>query len=180
MCCFVTWEGSRIEDHEVFYCKLRGSLLERLDGIQMFGGKEPCDDGTFRYRVVVKFPRRVHWIRAQEKFMLESPDGEVDTEAISIEVPGRTESVGDFLVRNQANCVKDGDLCTFGERIEFGFDTKPRRDKQAVEALRADFRRWWEESMNKMVPVQFDFEDSEDSDGSEEFYDCVGCRDGMM
>jgi hypothetical protein len=148
ICCFVTWERSRMEDHEEFYRKLRADSdrIFGLSGTQMFGVKESRENGTFDYRVVMKFPRRVRWLRAQEKFILEDADGKVDTETISIEAPDlRRESFSGFLERTQAFCVDGDNSWTFGDRIEIGCNMKAPGDKRSMEALGARFPHRWKD-----------------------------------
>jgi len=94
--CFVTWSQSRTYNHKQFYRKLQRIVPS---GIEIFGGKELHRDGNPHYYAVLRFPYRVNWQDARRKLMVPGPDGDVDTEAIWIVVPDKTESVGDFLRR---------------------------------------------------------------------------------
>ena len=128
---YVTWSQSRIDDHEEFFCKLRAKMPE---GTKIFGGRELHQDGHSHYHVVMQFPRRIHWTDARKHFMLQKEDGEVDTEAIRIEVPRLYEPVVEYLDRTQSYCEKDDNPWLFGERIE-ALSTKAALRKRVYQEI---------------------------------------------
>lgn len=110
--CFVTWSQSRIHDCDEFY----HSLLEILPaGTKVFGSREFHEDGRPHYHAVLFLPSPVYWSDAGRYFVMKRADGQVDTRAIHIQVPGKGELVEEFLQRTQAYCVKEGEGGVFGK-----------------------------------------------------------------
>lgn len=120
------------------------------DSTEIFGGKELHRDRNPHYHTVLRFSYRVNWQDARKKLMVTGADGDVDTEAIRIVVPDKTESVGDFLRRTQSYCAKNHNPWLFRERFGNGVIRcedeihEEDTDVQAVGGTRGERRHYTE------------------------------------
>lgn len=120
--CFVTWAASRIDDVGYFSKALKELLPA---GTKYFGCKEYHQDGRPHYHALIRFPEYVAWHDATRHFMMELPDGQIDTKAIRIQVPLAEGTMQDFIMRHETYCQKevaDGEL--FGEKFDLFAEIK--------------------------------------------------------
>ncbi|KAL2140874.1 hypothetical protein VTI28DRAFT_3165 [Corynascus sepedonium] len=149
---FVTYNHSRVEDHEAFYRYLRDSIAQRLMRVggqpmrvQYFGAQERHATGESHYHVLIRFSQRVHWRNARTNFSVLIPkegsdEKEVDTWSFRINTMRNRQSRFSFVNSVEAVIAKCGPEFLFGESLAettgLG-DQKRKRKRVAEEAIAA-------------------------------------------
>lgn len=127
---FVTYNRSRVDDHELFERLLRESIAPRLPlldtdtgvraTLQVYGARELHQDGTPHYHVLMRFEKGVHWRDARQKLVVMIPGEngpEPDTLSIRIKTKQAHESLRRFAEFCQAYVCKGGNEYVFGTWI---------------------------------------------------------------